>query len=138
MKLNQLPCPAVEAFERGEDPVRTRVDGVREDGAPADSPITVEDEESAAAGPGRGVVDAVGPRDGALRRVVRQQWEPQPVCAGEGGVGPKAVGRNSDEPRAEPLELRQQLLVERELGATDWVPVGHVEGEDDRPAAEVV
>ena len=55
----------------------------------------------------------------------------------KGSVGPRAVDGDSDQLRAEALELAKHLVVQRELVAADRTPIGGVEREDDRVSAEI-
>jgi hypothetical protein len=56
---------------------------------------------------------------------------------GIGVVTPHAINRDSKKLRAVLAEVRQQLVVERELIPADGTPVGRVEGNDDWLAAKV-
>ena len=54
----------------------------------------------------------------------------QVAVVGEGEVAPDAVDRDAQQLGVELLELRQELVVERQLVAADRAPVGGVEDED--------
>src|SRR4029077_9749836 len=120
-----------------EDSVGPGVDPDRRDVAPAHDAFAVDHEQGALAGAVLLAVDAVGPRDRALGLEVGEQREVEgPVLRKRKGR-PDAVDRDSQQLRAVTLELRQQLLVERQLVGADRAPVLRIEDQDCRPAAAV-
>ena len=99
------------------------------------TPSVVDDEQRPLAHP-LVAVDAVRARDVALRLEVGEQREVQLAALRERHVAPGAVDGDADELRAEPLELGQDLVVERHLVAADRAPVGRIEREDQPLAAK--
>src|SRR5690606_4200406 len=82
-------------------------------------------------GPFRGSVawpvDPIVSRDRALRLEIREQRKAELARFGEGRMAPATVDRDAKQGRTEPLELVQDLVVERHLVAADRAPVGRIE-----------
>src|SRR5438034_7580814 len=76
-------------------------------------------------------------RSRALRLEVRKQGEVELAVASERRVAPHAVHRDSEQRRPVALKLGQDLVVKRHLVPAYRAPVGRIERQDHRPAAEI-
>src|SRR5258705_1274479 len=61
----------------------------------------------------------------------------KPAGFGIGLMAPDAIDGDTQQFRLVPAELRQYFVVERQLIATDWTPIGRIKGKDDRFASEI-
>src|SRR6187551_464989 len=124
-------------LQRVKDEVRAGdLEGRREVGPP-DGLVRADHHERAA---GHAVVlrpHAVRLRYLALGVEVREERDRQPLVLLKGLVAERAVDGDADQPRALPLELGQDLLVDAQLVGADRAEVGRIEDEHDRLAAEV-
>src|SRR2546430_11084779 len=82
-------------------------------------------------------VHAVPASDGALRLEVRQEREMKPALLREREVAPHPVDRDAKQLGPVALKLRKDLVVQHHLVAAHRTPVGRIEREYHRPAAEV-
>ena len=97
----------------------------------------VDDEERPLRDAVLAAVRAIASRDRALRLEVGEERVVQATGGREGAVTPDPVDRDADDGRAMLAELREDLVVQRDLIAADRAPVRRVEHEDDRLPLEV-
>src|SRR6185436_13976983 len=74
---------------------------------------------------------------GAFRLEIGKQRKVQLAIFGVGDVAPALVDGDGQKLGGVLIELGEDSVVEAELIAADWAPVGRIEGEDHRPAAEL-
>src|SRR6266446_2378363 len=128
---------ARQGFEGAQDAIRTGIHVDRRDVAPADDPVTVDDEQRSLAEPVAVAVHAVTPRHRPFGLEVREQGEMQFALAGERSVAPGAIHRDAEQLGAVALELGQDLVVQRHLIAADRTPVRGIERQNHGLAAVV-
>src|SRR5204862_6187607 len=114
---------AGEGSEGAQDAIRTGIHVDRRDVAPADDPVTVDDEQRSLAEPVALAVRAVAPRYRSLRLEIREQGKVQPALVGERSVAPRAIHRDAERLGAVALELAQDLVVQRHPTASDPAPL---------------
>src|SRR3989441_1447252 len=128
---------AGERVEGTQDAVGAGVDPDGRDVAPADDPVTVDDEQRSLAEPVAVAIHAVAARHRPLGLEVGEQGEVQVALAGERSVAPGAIHRDAEQPGAVTLELGPNLVVQRHLIAAHRAPVRRIERENHRVPAVV-
>src|SRR5437763_715641 len=126
-----------QRLERFEYAVGAGIDADRRQIVPAHDSLAVDDEECTLRVAVFFTIRAVAARYGPFRLEVGEQREPQLARLGEGAVAPDAVDGDAQELRVVLLEFAPHLVVQRQLIAADGTPVGGIEDEDDRAAAEI-
>src|SRR5579864_5823509 len=125
-----------ESFESSKYSVRAGIYGDGRAVAPGDNSVFIDDEESAFANAFGVAIRAVGFGGSALGLKIGEKRKLQVAVVGESFVGPHTVDRDAEKFGVEFRELGKNFIVEGHLIAADRAPVGGIEGENYRAAAE--
>jgi len=119
-------------IESAKDHVGARIDVDLGNVAPNDLAVRIEDEQRPLAEPVFSAEDTERFSHGTFRLEVGEKRESNVPDLGKSLVAPHSVDGNADQLGSVLLELRQDLVVDCHLVATNWTPIGGVESQDYR------
>src|SRR5258708_25076513 len=129
--------PTLDFFQGLEDARGTRIHVDGRQIAPSNNSIGVDDEESPLGSAITVAVDAVLFGHFPFRLEVGKERKKQAALAGEGLMRPRAIDGNTDDLGSVSIELFLQFVVKGHLIAAHRAPIGRIEKNNARPAAEV-
>src|SRR5579859_4391554 len=136
LQCAQISLLFLQTFEGLENSVCARIHADRRAVAPANDAIFVNHEEGPFCYPIPLAIGAITTRNCTLGFKVSEKGKMQPAVLGKGGMTPGSVYRDAQQLGAMLLKFGEDFVIKRHLIAAYRTPIGWVEGQDDRFAAQ--